>query len=158
MSVEEQEQSVVVPMTMQQLLRIAGAGALLGVIAWGLAPLLDTYIFSRLCQGAESVKCASSFEYASAAAGIIAAALGLFTLVKLRVFRSLLVVLAATSCLWGLQTSLHAWSWQLALLASLLLYMIAYSAFAWLVRIRSFALSVISIVVLIVVVRLIFNS
>lgn len=155
----EEQQTALVPMSIQQLLRIALVGALVGALTWGAALLLDAYVFKgMLCQGSAQAKCATSLSYSSATASILIAGLGLLGLIKLQVFRALLVVIMATISLWGLQVTLGAWSWQGAVLASVLLSAISYSLFAWVVRIRAFLMAVIVAVVLVVVIRLVLNA
>ncbi len=75
-------------------------------------------------------------------------------LVKLATFRALLVVLTATFSLWGLMAVLAPVSWQGALIASMLLYAVAYSVLAWIARIRVFTAAVIIMLIVIVVTRL----
>jgi hypothetical protein len=158
-SYQEQTPTIVIPMSLQQLLRIVAVGAAVGLITWGLTFLLDGQVFKSIaCRGGASMQCSSSLDYASAVASIAGAALGLLVLIKLQVFRSLLVVLTASASMWGIQSVVHPWPWQYALLASLLLFAIAYGLFAWLARIRSFLMTVIIMIVLIVAMRLIFNS
>lgn len=154
-----QKPSLLLPMNAQQMMRIAGIGALVGVVTWGLTLVIDAYVFkSLICQGVAAAQCAKSLDYASIAASILAAGLGAFALAKLQVFRALLVVIAATASVWGLELVLHAWMWPYAALASLLIFAIAYCLFAWIARIRSFLMAVIVMVILIVATRLALNS
>ena len=153
-----EQPNTLIPMSVQQVIRILLIGAGVGVVTWGLTLLLDMYVVKAIvCQDAASTQCASSFEYASISASILAAGLGLLGLIRLQIFRALLVVLAATISLWGIELMMRPWGWQVALPTSLLLFMVAYSLFAWLARLRSFILAVVIMLVLVVAVRLVIN-
>ena len=91
-------------------------------------------------------------------ATILGAAAGLFGLVRLYVFRPLLVVAAAVVALWGLITIVSPFAWYIALPVVMVLYGFAFAAFAWLVRLRHFLIALISVIVVIVIVRLVLNS
>lgn len=155
---QEQQPTLLVPMGIQQLLRIAIAGAIVGLVTWGLAIILDTYVFKGLiCQGSASMRCETSLDYASISAAIVGAAIGALALVKLQVFRSLLVVIAATISLWGLATLSEGYSWQMAGLLSTVFFLVAYSTFAWFARIRSFLLAMIVMLVLVIATRFVLS-
>lgn len=156
---QESQQTALVPMSVQQLLRVVLVGVLVGALTWGVTFLLDTYVFKgMLCQANNSAQCGSSLSYAGIAASLLVAGLGLLALAKLQVFRALLVVITATISLWGLHVMLDSWPWHAALLISILLFAVSYSLFAWVARIRSFLLAVIVMVIVIVGVRLVLNS
>jgi hypothetical protein len=156
---QQQTPTIVIPMGVQQLLRIVIIGAGIGLITWGLTFLLDGQVFKSIaCRSGAPMQCASSLDYASAVAGVVGAALGLLVLVKLQVFRSLLVVLAVSVSMWGIQSTVHLLPWQYGLLTSIALFAVAYGLFAWLARIRSFLMTVVIMIVLIVAMRLILNA
>jgi len=138
----------------QQVIQVLAASLVVGLLAWGLAFLLETYLLKGiLCPGSGAMKCTAAFQYSGAIASIIAATFGLFTLVKLQVFRPLLVVLAATISLWGLVPLVSVLPGQQAVLITVLLSGIAYSLFAWIARIRLFWTAIILMLLLIVAVR-----
>lgn len=155
---QEQKPSILVPMSIQQLLRIALLGAAIGAATWGAVQLLNIYAFGPMvCKGGVSIPCDTSLNYASAIGSVLIAGLGLLGLVKLQAFRSLLTVLAATISLWGVEILLRDWAWQTALLVSVLLFALAYSLYAWIVRLRSFSMAAVLIVVLVVAARFALN-
>ena len=86
-------------------------------------------------------------------AAIIGAIVGLFFLVKLQVFRPLLVVLAAVVSLWGVVGLAGLLPWYGVGLSTIALYALAYSLFTWVARIRAFWLVVLLLIVLVVAVR-----
>lgn len=148
-----------VPMNVKKLLFIMLFGAAAGLVTWGLTTLLDTYIYKAiLCNSDAAVQCASSYQYATTTSTIIGAAVGLFGLVKLQVFRPLLIVIASFISLWGLLLLLIPSPWYLAMAAAASLYAVAFGVFAWFARIRKFVFAVILVILMIVAVRLILNS
>lgn len=148
-----------VMMSIKKLLFIMLFGALAGVVTWGLSVLLDTYVYKAiLCNGEAAVQCASSYQYATTTATIIGAAVGLFGLVKLQVFRPLLIVIASFVALWGLMALFVPMTWYVAGSVVAGLYAAAFGVFAWLARIRKFYIALILVILIVIAVRLILNS
>lgn len=151
-----ENQSALVPMATSQLLQTLLLGFIVGVAVWGLTFVIDTYILRAImCQGDQTIGC-SVGSYAEASAAILATGLGLFGLMRLRVFRPLLVALASLVALWGVIAMTSGLQWYMV--GAALLYAISYAFFAWIARIRSFIVVLIVLVVIIAVVRFIFNS
>jgi hypothetical protein len=149
----------VILMSGRQIIGTIIIGAVVGLLSWGLAQLLDAYVFKTIfCHSMMTAECAQTPQYAAIGATILAAVAGIFALVKLQVFRPLLVGLGATVSLWGLMNVLSAMSWQMNVLLFAGLFAVAYLLFAWLARLRSFGLSVIAMVVIVVAVRFVLNS
>jgi hypothetical protein len=128
---------------------------IVGLIAWGIAWLFDTYLYTVvLCRGDLAARCMSAPQYAEATAGIIAAGVGLFALARLQVFRPLPVVIAALVSLWGLSALTATLPWLGAVISTIILYGLAYALFGWTVRIRSFLFAMVALIVLVVLVRM----
>ena len=156
---EDTVQSDIIPpllaMSAGQLVRIIAWGAVIGLMVWGLSMLLDMYVFKTLiCKGV----CPSGTLYAEAAASILLSGLGLFGLVKLQMFRPLLIALGALISLWGLVTVFGSLPWYGTMLLSGAAYGMAYGTFAWITRVRSFWTVLVILVVIVVAVRLAINS
>lgn len=152
-------QTSLVTMNMKKLAFIIMFGAIAGLATWGLTILLDTYIYKAiLCNGDAAVQCASSYQYATTTATIIGAAVGLFGLVRLHVFRPLLIVLASFVSLWGLLTLVQPLSLYVELIAVVGLYAVAFGLFGWLARIKRFYIAIILVIVVAFVTRLLLNS
>lgn len=148
-----------VPMRIKKLLFIIAYGAIAGLVTWGLTTLLDAYVYKAiLCNSDTAVQCASSYQYAATTSTIIGAAVGLFGLVKLQVFRPLLIVIASFISLWGLLLMLAPSAWYVEAAIAVGLYGAAFGMFAWLARIRQFFITIILVILMIVAVRLILNS
>lgn len=146
--------SPVVPMPLNEVLRIVLIGVGVGAAVAVLYALLDSFVFSAvLCRPQYAGECAQAPDYAMIVAMVIGAIGGLVALARARVYRPLLIVITATITLWlgsGLVAG-FAWYWTMLILA--ILYAIAYVLFAWIARIRSFVLAVIASVVAAVLVR-----
>lgn len=145
-------------LNMTQFFQVVLIGVVVGVFSWIFAEVLGMYILKPAACTADAFACAASSTPAVILASILAACIGLFGLVKLQVFRPLLVVIAATLSLWMLVSQLTALPWHWSLTATVLLHMVAYVAFMWLARIRTFWLALVLCVLLVVGLRLIITA
>lgn len=151
--VQNETQPQFMLMANRDLAMVILLGAVVGLLTWGLSWLLGTFVFNAiLCGGADS-RCASAPLYGEITATIIVAIGALIGLVRLRVFRPMLVVIAATVSLWGMIGSLSSLAWFWVMIASVVLFALAYGLFVWAVRIRQFLAALIVILLLIVAVR-----
>ncbi len=144
-----------IEMPQQQVIQIALFGAVLGVAAWVLSLLVRQVIFVPLfCGDPASGACVNATGTATMIAGLLAGIVGLLGLVRLSVYRPLLIVLAAVIALWGIGALTAQLPWYEALSWSVILYALTYLAFSWLVRPRLFVPAVILVVVAVVLIRL----
>lgn len=152
-AVRDEQTTLFVRMTPRHLVQVLIVGALVGLVTWTLAWLLDAYVYKPILCRIGDASCVAAPSYALVTANILAAVTGLFALVRLQVFRPLLITLAAVISLWSLPMVVAALAWYYAALIVVLLMAVAYAVFAWFARIRSFALSLIVIIVVIVALR-----
>ncbi len=138
-----------------QTMLLTAAG---GAITWGLAVLLDKYAFQPILCSGDGERCGISLQYGAITASILVAIFMLLGLVRLGIFRPLLVVLAATASLWGLAEMVRVWPWYYAVLGMVVLYALAYGTFSWVSRIRNFWIAFGISVVLLVAVRFLLTS
>jgi hypothetical protein len=151
---EEDKQLLFTPMDTSRLVAVLLLGAVIGLLVWGLSLTIDRYILTpTLCQGSQLLQCSNTATYAEDIASIIGAAAGLFFLVRLQVYRPLLVVVAVITSLWGIIGQSALLPWYGIGIAAILLYAFAYGLFAWVARFRSFWMVVILYVVLVAAVR-----
>lgn len=134
-------------------------GLVTGILSWGLAQLIDQYVLKSIfCQATITEQCAATTVYARSIAMVLATGAAVFGLVKLQVFRPLLVGLGSVIALWGMWSTLALLPmWQTAVIAAVL-FAIAYVFFAWIARIHSFILALVVTVIVVVGVRLALNS
>lgn len=141
-------------MTTRQLIGVAITGLVTGVVAWLSAWLLSSIVFGPLlCHDTASSQCAAAPAYSEVAALVVATGVGVFGLVRLQVFRPLLVGLAAALSLWGVLAVLMGDSWLVGVSVLAVLYALAYALYAWIARIRSLLMAVIIVVVVLVLIR-----
>ena len=149
----DDQTTAIADISMRQIIQIAIIGAIVGFIVWGVAYLLESYVLRMiLCQGSLTY-CAAAPQYANILGTIVGIIIGLVGLVRLQIFRPLLVVLATTICLWDVTSIASVLPWFESALVIILLYTLSYILFGWLARIRLFSLAAVIIFILVVIVR-----
>lgn len=139
----------------REVVSAAIAGAVVGAVTVVAYMLLNRYVFgSVMCRAGADASCANAPSYAMAVSLVIGAVTGLVALVQARIFRPLLVVLATVISFWGLQSLVGGMVWYWAVVIGAVLFALAFLAFAWIARIRSFVLAVIVAIVLVLAIRL----
>lgn len=147
-------------MTGRTIVQVALLGVFLGLIAWGVTALVSNYVIDPLfcrADGGHFSVCAQGGLLASNIASLLVGILGVVALLRLGVFRPLLIGLAVAITLWGLGPWMGALPWYEALIWSAILYAVAYVAFAWLARVRAFSIALVATIVLVVAARIISN-
>lgn len=157
---ESRESAAIVPLNYAQLGRLAGIGAVIGLLSWGLGHLFDAFVFKALLCGGDvpSLKCDNSYQYANASAMLIAAGVGLFGLVRFQLYRPLLIGLMSTLALWSVLDRLWSLQWYVALICVVVIFALTYAAFTWLARIRSFLIALGASIILLVVIRAVLGA
>ena len=152
---EEDKHLLFTPVDINKIVAVVLLGAVIGLLVWGLTLVIDRYVLTAiLCGGNRDLECANAAIYAESVATIIGAIVGLFFLVRLQVFRPLLVVLAAVISLWGIIGLAGLLPWYGVGLSAVGLYAFSYGLFTWIARIRAFWVVVVLLVVLVVAVRM----
>lgn len=138
----------------QTIVQVALLGAVLGLLTWLLTIVLRQVIFVPLfCGDPVNVACVGATGSAGVLALIITGIVGLLGLVRLGVYRPLLVALAAAISLWGMAVWTGGMVWYEAAAWSVVLYAIVYALYTWLVRPRAFGLALLLVVIAIVLSR-----
>ena len=120
------------------MLKSASSGLLLGVAVWVIAFVLENYILRAFfCNDPGAAACVNITTYSGNIAAVIAALIGLVTLVRLSIFRPLLIVLGAAISLWGLAAWLADLHVVEQIIWSIVLYALFYSLYTWIARIRN---------------------
>lgn len=145
-----------IPMDSKQLVQVGIFGILAGLLVWGLTYVLEVYALKMLvCTDTDAITCAAASQLGEGIATIVIAAVGLFALVKLQVFRPLLVVIAVVVSLWGLIDIIRDLPVYLIACSVAGLYMVSYLMFTWITRLRLFWLVAVLLVLLVVAIRVI---
>ena len=140
--------SPLVTMSSGELIRTILTGIGVGILSAVLMVLMNKFIFGAvLCRPQSVTDCSQAPTYAMIVAMVIGAIAGLVSLARMRVYRPLLIVLAATIALWGLNTVMASVAWYWVLLMAALLFGLVYGLFAWIARIRNFIMAVVVTVV-----------
>jgi hypothetical protein len=139
---------------MQQLVQIALLGLGLGAGFWLLTQIIRQVILvPLLCGDPTTSACIGASDTSGAIAMVVVAIIGVLGLVRLSVYRPLIIVVATAISLWGLSGWVAGLAWYEGLAAAVILYAISYIAFSWLVRPRAFAPAMIIVVVVVVLAR-----
>lgn len=135
----EQPRPTVVAMSHRDLARVFITGLIIGLVIYGLYIALNRYVFApTLCAETGLLeRCDNRDSYAATMAMLIGGFGGLFAMVKLRVYRPLLVAILATLTLWGMLELATTLSWWLTALTVAVIVAFAYTAFAWIVTVRN---------------------
>jgi len=134
-------------------------GALVGLATWILTYLLSEYVIGIIAcrSGSSLIGCDDTTMVSAGFALIFASLAGLTFLVRRRLFRPLLVVLAATVTLWGINGS---WLEERTLgnvLLTMLVAALIYLMFGWFSKIRQFGIAIAVTIVLVIVFRLLLS-
>lgn len=143
-----------VGMARHEFLNVALTGLGVGIVVTLLYFLLNTFVFGAvLCRPQSTGDCSQAPNYAMIVSIIIATIGGVANLARIRIYRPLMVGIASAVALWGVHaiTGGLAWYWMLLLVG--VLCALAYAAFTWVARIRSFILALVVTVVLVVLAR-----
>lgn len=152
---EEVKTAPLASMSGKQLVGAGVIGLMIGLIVWGVGSIVDQYVLQVLfCQDAQDGNCREVTSYAQAIGAIIGAGFGLFGLVKLRILRPLLVVVAGMVALWNFPMIIGMLPIYGVVIAMALLYAGLYALFAWLARLRSIYAVIVLFAAIIILIRL----
>ena len=146
-----------VPMTIRDLVKVLGYGAIVGLIVAGIYILFSQFIFaSALCQDPVSQDCQLAPSYSLTIAQIIGLIIGVGLLARQRIYRPLLIAFATFISFWTIHTLFVQLEWYQIVPLSAILFALAFATFAWFARIRSFLLTLIVTIILVVILRIAF--
>lgn len=150
----------VIHMTARQMVGVVIAGIVAGIAAWFCGWVFNSAIFHPLlCGDAALEQCSSAPVYSEVAALVLGTGAGVFGLVRLQIFRPLLVGLAVAVSLWGVLVHLmNSDAWMIGILIYAGLYALGYAFFAWVARIRSLLTATVIVVAVLILTRYLLNS
>lgn len=155
--VYEESDTKVLPyigMTQRDFIGVLVTGIIVGIAVFALYALLNKFVFGAvLCRPQSTGDCAQAPNYAMIVAIIIATIGGVANLARMRVYRPLLVGIAAAFALFGVHTLLAGVAWYWALLSLAVLFALAYVALTWIARVRNFILALVITIVVVVLAR-----
>ncbi len=139
----------------QQLIRVALLGFVVGIVAWLIMLFARDVALSAIpCGEATKETCATmTADTAGVIAVLVAGVVGLLGLVKLGVYRPIIVVVAVIVCLWSLSSWTRDLPWFESITWYAILYALLYSLFSWLVRPRSVIVVLLVVVPVVAMIR-----
>lgn len=143
-------------MSVKMLTRIFLYGLLVGIVSFALYVGLERFVFEPvLCRDSVALaRCETKDEIAAGSAIVLGSLLGLFLLVRERVYRPILAILGVMVALWGIFGLVGSLPVVLAAVVATLLFALAYVLFSWLVQPTSLVISLVGVVVAAALARL----
>ena len=145
----------IIPMTKRDLISVLLLGGAVGLLVWGVGLVLNHYVFDvYFCQGEVNRQCGSAKNYAAVAANIIGMIVALGGLIRLGIYRPLLIVIASMFSVWGVAQLSWNLSVPIGLFVMVMIYAAAFGLYSWIARIREFWMTTVVIILLVVAARL----
>ena len=143
-------------MSIATVARLFVYGLIVGAVTFLLYIGLDRFVFEPiLCrESAALARCEAKGDFAAGAALILGSFLGLFLLVRERVYRPILAVLGVLVAMWGIFGLVGALPVILAAATAVLLIAVSYVLFSWLVQPTSLLVSVAGVAIVATLCRL----
>ncbi len=115
---------------------IIGIGAAVGLAYWVATILLGRYIVEPLaCRDiATAATCVGSIGLAGKIASVLLATVALLVMIRLSLFRPIIIAVAAAVLLWDLSVWTTGLFWAEALAWSVVLCALSYALFGWIAR------------------------
>lgn len=137
--------------------RIALIGGGIGLVYWLLTIFISQFIIDPLfCRSAvNALACSNSVELSGNIANILVATGALALLVRLRIVRPLVVVVATAVIVWGLAGWTEGLVWAEAAAWSILLFGLSYLLFSWISRYSRSTPVLIAVVLVVLIARII---
>ena len=138
------------------LIRAGAIGAGAGILTWLLSLLIRTlFIEPVFCRSTDNFGvCAQGGDIAWVSALVVVSVVAVLALVRVGIYRPLMVVLAVLIAFFGLAPWLAPLEWYWALLWHVVLFGVAYALFAWLATIEKFVVTLIVTLVAVLIIRL----
>lgn len=146
-----------IQMPIRDAVTVLLSGVITGAIVAVGYYLLQNLVFSAvMCREGASASCGDAPVYAMTVSMIIGGLAGLIILAQARVYRPLLIVIAAAIMMWSFHTLIGDMIWYWGLIVMAVLFGLTYTLFAWIARLRSFVAAVVVIAITVVLLRIVF--
>lgn len=152
-----QQPSFLVEMSFKTVFVVMLLGAFIGALTMGASYLLEQYFVDPVfCRSADNFAlCSNGGSLAYNLAVVLVGIVGAVGLVKMSIYRPLLVVIAASATLWNANMWLGMLPWYEMLAWLSVLFAATYALYAWVLRITNFVIAFFLMIVLIVAARFI---
>ncbi|MFZ2126559.1 MAG: hypothetical protein WAV04_03560 [Candidatus Microsaccharimonas sp.] len=137
-------------------LKTIATGAALGIVFWIMTVLLSHYVVDPLaCRDMGSATaCANSVSLAGNIAAILTGLLGIIVMVRMGIFRPIILAVATAILLWDLSAMTTGLFWVEALAWSVGLYALCYGLFAWIARYARLWLVIAVSILIVLIIRI----
>ena len=143
-----ESQPAIIGQDKRLLAKILVVGAVLGAVICVISYVLWRFVLSDIvCTAGQSI-CVEANSYAGNIALVLGAIIGVISLVKIGVYRPVIISLGATICLWGI----GGWFFGRSII---ILYTLSYALFAWISRIRKAPVMLITFIIITILARII---
>lgn len=131
-------------------------GAVTGLIFWLFSIIVARYIIDPLACGRafDAVICTDSAPLAGNIAAILAAVVGVISMVRISAARPIIIAVATAALLWNLGTWIDGLFWLQAVVWSIVLYALVYALFAWITRYASLWVTVVISLLIVLIIRI----
>lgn len=148
--------SSLIDMRPATVVQVALLGVILGAISWLVTLLLGRFVLDAIFCANESTTgiCLNTNVIAGNIAIVFSAIGGVLGLVRLGVYRPMLVAIAAAIVLWGVAGWVDGLMWYESLAWTVVLYALSYATLTWLVRPRTFLIAIILVLVVVIAARI----
>lgn len=149
--------SSLIDMRPATVIQVALLGVILGAISWLITLLLGRFVLDAIFCANEATTgvCLNTNVIAGNIALVLAAIGGVLGLVRLGVYRPMLVAIAVAITLWGVAGWVDGLMWYESLVWTIVLYALSYAALTWLVRPRTFLIAIILVLVVVIAARIV---
>jgi len=135
---------------------IIGIGLVVGLAYWVTTVLLTRYVVEPLaCRDiATAASCVGAIGIAGKIATVLLATLSLLVMIRVSLFRPIIIAVATAVVLWNLSVYTTGLFWAEALAWSIVLYGLSYALFGWIARQMNLVLAIIVAVAVAVMIRI----
>jgi hypothetical protein len=131
-------------------------GAVTGLIFWLLTILIANYVINPLACGRlfNATLCVDPTPVAGTIAAILAAVVGVISMVRIGAARPIIIAVASAALLWDLGAWTDGLFWLEAVAWSIVLYAAVYALFAWITRYANLWIVVTTSVLIVLIIRI----
>jgi uncharacterized membrane protein len=131
-------------------------GAVTGLIFWLLTIIVARYVIDPLACGRlfSATICVDSTPLAGNIAAILAAVVGVISMVRIGAARPIIIAVVSAALLWNLGTWTDGLFWLEAVAWSVVLYAAVYALFGWITRYASLWVTVVISVLIVLIIRI----
>lgn len=131
-------------------------GAITGLIFWLLMIIIGRYVIDPMAcgQSFNAALCMDSAPLSGNIAAILAAVVGLISMVRIGAARPIIIAIASAALLWNLGTWIDGLFWLEAVAWSVVLYAMVYALFAWITRHDNLWATVVISLLIVLVIRI----